>query len=123
MRLSQIFEGVCAALACLALLAVPARAQTPATPGTSHPAAAALMNDPKRAQKDVEAGDKAAAEGLFDDALAMYDEAARNAPQNFAVLGKGAALRAQLVRAHTNNAEQFALPGEASKAVEEFPPA
>jgi Flp pilus assembly secretin CpaC len=120
MRLSQIFEGVCAALACLALLAVPARAQTPATPGTSHPAAAALMNDPKRAQKDVEAGDKAAAEGRFDDALAAYDEAARNAPQNFAVLGKGATLRAQMVRAHTDNAEQFALHGEVSKAIEEF---
>ncbi|HUE43226.1 MAG TPA: FG-GAP-like repeat-containing protein [Candidatus Sulfotelmatobacter sp.] len=120
MRLAQIFEVLFAAVACLVLLLVPARAQTPATPTTSHPAAAALMNDPKRAQKDIEAGDKAAADGRFDDALAAYDEAARNAPQNIAVLGKGAALRAQLVRAHTDNAEQFALHGDVAKAIDEF---
>ena len=100
--------------------AVPARAQTSAAPTTSHPAAAALMNDPKRAEKDVEAGDKAAAEGRFDDALAAYDEAARYAPQNIAILGKGATLRSQLVRAHTDNAEQFALHGDVSKAIEEL---
>lgn len=120
MRRAQIFEGIAAATVCLALLSVPARAQTSATPATSHPAAAALMNDPKRAQKDVEAGDKAAAEGRFDDALAAYDEAAHYAPQNIAVLGKGATLRAQLVRAHTDNAEQFALHGDVPKAVEEL---
>ncbi len=113
-------KGAAAALVCLALTGVPARAQTAATPTTSHPAAAAIMNDPKRAEKDVDAGDKAAAEGRFDDALAAYDEAAHYAPQNLDILGKGAALRMQLVRAHTDNAEQFALNGDVVKAIEEF---
>ena len=124
MRLAQIFEGMCgrmpAALVCLALAGVSAHAQTPAAPATSHPAPAAMMNDPKRAEKNVEAGDKAAEEGRFDDALAAYDEAAHYAPQNLDVLGKGAALRMQLVRAHTDNAEQFALNGDVVKAIEEF---
>jgi type II secretory pathway component GspD/PulD (secretin) len=109
-----------AGLVCLALAGVSARAQTAATPATSHPAPAAMMNDPKRAEKNVEAGDKAAAEGRFDDALAAYDEAAHYAPQNIEVLGKGATLRMQLVRAHTDNAEQFALNGDVVKAIEEF---
>ncbi len=124
MRLAQIFEGMCgrmsAALVCLALVGVPARAQTPAAPASAHPAAAATSNDPKRAEKDVDAGDKAAAEGRFDDALKAYDEAARYAPQNFDVLAKGATLRMQLVRAHTDNAEQFALNGDVIKAIDEF---
>jgi Bacterial type II and III secretion system protein/FG-GAP-like repeat len=120
MRSAQIFGGIFAALACLSLLGSPGRAQTPVAPTTSHPAAAAMMNDPKRAQKDVEAGDKAAAEGRFEDALAAYDEAARSAPQDIAILGKSAGLRSQLVRAHTDNAEQFALHGDVSKAMEEM---
>ncbi len=116
----KIFGGVAAALVCLALASVPVCGQTSPTPTASRPAAAALMNNPKRAEKDVEAGDKAAAEGRFDDALAAYDEAARNAPQNIAILGKSATLRAQLVRAHTDNAEQFALHGDVPKAVDEL---
>src|ERR1700761_3182751 len=124
MRLAQTFEGTlkgaAAALVWLAFFGVPAAAQTAATPTTSHPAAAAMMNDPKRAEKDVDAGDKAAAEGRFDDALTAYDEAAHYAPQNLDILGKGATLRMQLVRAHTDNAEQFALNGDVVRAIEEF---
>ncbi|HEX4380476.1 MAG TPA: FG-GAP-like repeat-containing protein, partial [Candidatus Acidoferrum sp.] len=129
MPLAQIFERIAVVLACAAVLVVPVHAQTAAAPGTAHPATtatataaptAALVNDPKRAQKEVEAGDKAAAEGRFDEALAAYDEAARYAPQNIAILGKGATLRAQLVRAHTDNAEQFALHGDVAKAIAEF---
>src|SRR5215470_5210868 len=120
MRCAQTLGRISAALVGLTLLSAGARAQTPVTPSTSRPAAAALMNDPKRAQKDVEAGDKAVAEGRFDDALAAYDEAASYAPQNIAILGKGATLRAQLVQAHTDNGEQFALHGDVGKAIEEF---
>jgi tetratricopeptide (TPR) repeat protein len=132
MRLAQIFGWMCgriaAALLCVLLMSATARPQTAAAapaqaalvPGTSRPAAGAMMNDPKRAKKDVEAGDKAAEEGRFDDALAAYDEAARYAPQNLDVLGKGATLRAQLVRAHTDNAEQFALHGDVPQAIAEF---
>src|SRR5277367_4106090 len=81
---------------------------SPSASFTSKPTMAVLL-DPKRAQRDVEAGDKATAEGRFDAALAAYDDAAKYAPQNPAILGKGATLRSQLVRAHTDNAEQFAL--------------
>src|SRR5882757_4947283 len=117
MRSAQIFGRITAALLCLALLGAVARTQVSAT---TRATTNAVKIDPKRAQKDVETGDKAAAEGRFDDALVAYDEAAKCAPQNFAVLGKGATLRAQLVRAHTDNAEQFALHGDVAKAIEEF---
>ena len=63
--------------------------------------------DPKRAQKAVETGEKAEAEGRSDEALAAYDEAARYAPQNMAIVARSATLRSQLVRAHIDNAEQL----------------
>ncbi len=58
--------------------------------------------DPKRAQKAIERGDKADAEGRVDEALAAYDEAARYAPQDATALARGAVLRSKLVRAHTD---------------------
>ena len=54
--------------------------------------------DSKRAQKLVERGEKAEAEGRIDEALLSYDEAARLAPQDFAVVGRGAVLRSRLIR-------------------------
>jgi arginase family enzyme len=117
MRSAQIFEGIFAAALGLALLGVPVRAQTPST---LHSATAATGSataapsappkaDPRRAEKDVDAGDKAVAEGRFDDALVAYDDAARYAPRDAEILGKGATLRSQLVRAHADNAEQFGV--------------
>jgi len=76
--------------------------------------------DPKRAQKAAGLGDKAAAEGKFDDALAYYAEAARFAPQDMAIVGRGAALRSKLVREHVEAAERDALTGEMEKATEEL---
>ncbi|HEY2822904.1 MAG TPA: FG-GAP-like repeat-containing protein [Candidatus Acidoferrum sp.] len=128
MRSAQIFEGIFAAALGLALLGVPVRAQTPST---LHSATAATGSataapsappkaDPRRAEKDVDAGDKAVAEGRFDDALVAYDDAARYAPRDAEILGKGATLRSQLVRAHADNAEQFAIHGDVPRALEEL---
>lgn len=76
--------------------------------------------DAKRAQKLVERGEKAEADGHFDEALLAYDEAARFAPQNLALFGRGAALRSRLIREHVDRAEQLALAGQLPQAKEEL---
>ncbi len=76
--------------------------------------------DPKRAQKAVERGDKAQAAGRFDQALAEYEEAARYAPQDAAIVEKAAALRSKLVRALVEAAERDALAGLMTQATEEL---
>src|SRR6266852_1833231 len=81
---------------------------------------AIVRPDPKRAQKLVERGEKAEADGRFDEALLAYDEAARFAPQNLALFGRGAALRSRLIREHVDKAEQLALAGKLPQAREEL---
>ena len=76
--------------------------------------------DSKRAQKAAERGDKAQADGRIDDALLAYDEAARYAPQDLTLVGRGAALRSRLIRGHVENAEQLALAGKLAAAKEEL---
>jgi Flp pilus assembly secretin CpaC len=76
--------------------------------------------DAKRAQKLLEAGEKAEADGRIDEALTAYDEAARLAPQNLALVGRGAALRSRLIREHVDKAEQLALAGKLPLAKEEL---
>jgi len=76
--------------------------------------------DPKRAQKAAERGDKAEAAGRFDEALAAYEEAARYAPQDVAIVERGAALRSRLVRAQVEAAERDALAGRLTQATEEL---
>src|SRR6266478_1445639 len=79
-----------------------------------------IRPDPKRAQKLVEAGQKAEADGRNDEALLAYDEATRLAPQNLALVGRGAALRSRLIREHVDKAEQLALAGKLPQAKEEL---
>src|SRR5216683_714657 len=62
--------------------------------------------DPKRAQKAAERGEKAESEGRIADALAAYAEAAQYAPQDAAILERGAALRSRLVRGYVEAAER-----------------
>jgi tetratricopeptide (TPR) repeat protein len=96
-------------------------AQVPAQgPSPSQPQTATVRPDPKRAQKYVDQGDKAAAEGKFDEALLAYEAAARYAPQEGYILERGAALRSKLVRAYVEAAERDALAGLLTKATEEL---
>jgi hypothetical protein len=76
--------------------------------------------DAKRAQKAAERGARAEAAGLFDDALAYYDEAARYAPFDVIIVSKGAALRSRLVREHVEAGERQALAGNLLAATEEL---
>jgi tetratricopeptide (TPR) repeat protein len=97
-------------------------ASTPAQqPQLSSAAPNAIVRpDPKRAQKLVEQGEKAEADGRNDEALLAYDEATRLAPQNLALVGRGAALRSRLIREHVDKAEQLALAGKLPQAKEEL---
>src|ERR1700730_17671149 len=81
---------------------------------------AIVRPDPKRAQKLVEQGEKAEAEGRNDEALLAYDEATRLSLQNLALVGRGAALRSRLIREHVDKAEQLALAGKLPQAKEEL---
>src|SRR6267378_4073799 len=104
------------ALSLLLCLSTPAQ-----QPQLSSAAPNAIVRpDPKRAQKLVERGEKAEADGRFDEALLAYDEAARLAPQNLALFGRGAALRSRLIREHVDKAEQLALAGKLPQAKEEL---
>src|ERR1700693_1978418 len=110
------------ALLLLSLLLVCARApaQTSAQSPAGSPVQGSVRPDPKRAQKAAEQGDKATAAGRTDEALIAYDEAARYAPLDMSIVGRGAALRSQLVRNHVDAAERLALAGNAAQAAEEL---
>lgn len=106
-----------AALFLFGLLLCPSGAAQNATSGQEQ---AQASIDPKRAQKAVERGEKAEAEGRVDEALAAYDEAARYAPNDPAVVGRGAALLSKIVRGHVEAAERLALNSRLPEAVEEL---
>ncbi len=118
MLLAQIARRAAAILLSSVLVCAPVLAQTQLTPGSQ--ASPAILVDAKRAQRAIERGDKANAEGRAEEALAAYDEAARYAPQDAAALGRSAALRAKLVRTHTENAENLALAGNIPQATNEL---
>src|ERR1700689_3099507 len=115
MRFAQNFVRVSAVVLGLALIGGAASSQTPTRATTE-----AVKVDPKRAERYLQDGDDAVAAGRFDEALAAYDQAAKYAPQDISIVRKGALLRAQLVQAHTDNAEQFALNGDVVRAIAEF---
>jgi Flp pilus assembly secretin CpaC len=76
--------------------------------------------NPKLAKKISELGDKALAEGHFDEALNYYEQAARYAPQDTALIERLASMRSRLVREHVDAAERDALAGHADVATEEL---
>jgi len=76
--------------------------------------------NPKIAKKISELADKALAEGRFDEALNYYEQAARYAPQDTALLERVFSMRSKLVRDHVDAAEREALAGHANVAVEEL---
>ncbi len=58
--------------------------------------------------------------GRLQEALAAYEEAARLAPQDAAIVERGAALRSKLVRSHVEAAERSALASQMGPATEEL---
>ncbi|HEY1858788.1 MAG TPA: hypothetical protein VGG61_00425, partial [Gemmataceae bacterium] len=103
------------------LVTSPLPAQSQASPATAtSPAQRTFVPDPERAQKAVERGDRAEAEGRPDDALLAFDEAVRHAPQDLAIVARSATLRSKLVRTHVENAERLALAGDVTQATTEL---
>ena len=117
-------------LLALLLCCVQSLAQAPSSPQTpSAPPQTAPQEDkfelaphpnPKYAKKISELGDKALAEGHLDEALNYFEQAARYAPQDTALIERIASMRSKLVRAHVEAAERDALAGHADVATEEL---
>jgi len=116
--MNLVFLRQAVSLVLSALLCASALAQQPQLSSTAPNAI--VRPDPKRAEKLVERGQKAEADGRNDEALLAYDEAARLAPQNLAFATRGAALRSRLIRDHVDKAEQLALAGKLPQAKEEL---
>jgi Flp pilus assembly secretin CpaC len=118
MRVPQTAQRTAAFFLYATLICVPLIAQVQAP--ASRPSPKAILVDPRRAQSAIERGDNAVGEGRVDDALAAYDEAAQFAPQDATVLGRGALLRAKIVRQHADKAESLALTGDIPQATAEL---
>src|SRR5216683_1865846 len=114
---SLLARQTTALLLCLLLCGpMPLGAQS-SSPGQS---AGMVRVDPKRAQRALERGVRAESDGRMDEALLAYDEAARYAPQDLALVGRGAALRSRLIREHVDHAERLAMDGKVAQAKEEL---
>jgi tetratricopeptide (TPR) repeat protein len=114
------YRQAASVLLCL-LLSVEGFAQQSTPPqAAAITAPQAVRPDPKRAQTLLERGDKAQTEARIDEALADYEEAARYAPRDAAVAGRGAALRSRLIRDHVDAAERLAVEGKLPQAKEEL---
>src|SRR5215467_7284008 len=76
--------------------------------------------DPKRAKKLGEQAAKEEASGDVIAALNDYEEAAKYAPFDVVLVGKGAALRSKLLREHVDAAEHLAVEGNLDGATLEL---
>ncbi len=101
-----------------------APAQSPPAPPQTVPNESQLdmtpHPNPKIAKKISELGDKALADGHFDEALNYFQQAARYAPQDTALIERISSMRSKLVRDHVQAAERDALAGHADVATEEL---
>ena len=79
-----------------------------------------IRPNPKTAKKFVELGNKSESAGNLRDALTAYDQAARYAPDDPAVIAHAAILRSRLVREHVEAAERAALAGHMDVATDEL---
>jgi type II secretory pathway component GspD/PulD (secretin) len=107
----ELRRAICAAMAALCV---------PAMGDSLHAQVEQKVQDLKKAQKEVQQGEKAEASGNLTDALAAYDAAAKDAPLDLGIVGHAAALRAKLVRLHVDAAENAAIRGDLQKATEEL---
>jgi len=113
----RTFRHTASLLVTVLLLCAQAVAQTPsAAPSPS----GSFRTDPKRAKKAIELGQQAEAAGRLDEALVFYEEAARSAPPDAALIERMAALRSKLVRDHVQAAERNAVEGRMEQATEEL---
>lgn len=76
--------------------------------------------NPKEAQKLVERGARAEAQGQLEEALGYYREAIRYAPGDRRILEREAALRSKLVRGYVNRAEENATTDDLIRATDEL---
>src|SRR6202790_1224366 len=113
-----------ALLLCCAQSPAQSSAQAQSSPPQTAPNEAQLQMaprpNPKYAKKLSELADKELADGRFDEALNYYEQAARYAPQDSALIERIASMRSKLVRDHVEAAERDALAGHADVATEEL---
>jgi Flp pilus assembly secretin CpaC len=98
----------------------PSGKPTGQTPKQESDPRAIIKPDPKRAKKlaDLAAAHEAA--GDYEGALEAYEEAARYAPFDIAIVNKGVMLRSRLVRGYVDDGERLAREGNLSGAAEAF---
>lgn len=115
--MSTLRQALSLLLSVLVLFApASAQSQSPTPQGPSKN----TRPDLKRARKAAEQGDKAAAAGRLEEALAAYEEAVRYSPQDANLVARAAALRSKLVRTYVNAAEGEALAGHFDQATEDL---
>jgi len=98
----------------------PAQSSPPETAPNEAQLQMAPRPNPKYAKKLSELADKELADGRFDEALNYYQQAARYAPQDTALIERVASMRSKLVQDHVDAAERDALAGHADVATEEL---
>jgi tetratricopeptide (TPR) repeat protein len=77
-----------------------------------------IKEDVKGAEKAADQGDRAAAAGKMDEALARYDAAIRLAPGDIGIRRRAAGVRAAVVQKIVDQAEAKALDGRVDDAIE-----
>ncbi|HET6930430.1 MAG TPA: FG-GAP-like repeat-containing protein [Candidatus Acidoferrum sp.] len=96
-------------------------AQEPQSPNGKRDAQRSFVKpDPKRAKKLMEQATKEEAAGDYLQALSDYEEAARYAPFDVTIVGKGVGLRSRLLREHLDSAERMAVENNLDGAVQQL---
>jgi hypothetical protein len=112
---TEMRRKICAGTALLCALMMGA-----SLPAQQSSRAKSNVQDLKKGQREVQQGEKAEAAGNLDEALALYNAAAKDAPLDLGIVGHAAALRAKMVRAHVDAAENAAIHGDLRRATDEL---
>ena len=114
-------KAIIALLLCWTLVCPTLPAQEPQSPNAKRDAERSFVKpDPKRAKKLFEQAMKEEAAGDYISALSDYEEAARYAPFDVTIVGKGTALRSRLLREHLDGAERMAVDGNMDGATQQL---
>src|ERR1700757_899713 len=96
-------------------------AQEPQSPNAKRDEQRLLVKpNPKLAKKLVEQAAREEAAGDYIRALGDYEEAARYAPFDVTIVGRGNALRSRLLREHLDGAERLAVAGDMDGATQQL---